>query len=200
MWEERFSNSQDYVFGTEAAAFLRDNLGWLTPGARTLCVADGEGRNSVFLAECGLDVSSFDLSPTAIGRARDLAEARGVALDANVSVWESWDWAGPQWDLVVAIFVQFTDPQARVGQFEDLKRALRPGGRLMLHGYTPKQVEYGTGGPPDPARMYTSDLLRESFAGWHIERLAEYEKELDEGAGHSGRSALIDLIASKPRI
>lgn len=197
MWEDRYKASQDYLFGQQPAGFLLENPGWLRPGLRALCVADGEGRNSVHLAEKGLAVTAFDMAPTAVERARALATARGVAVDFHVSDWAGWDWA-QEFDLVVGIFIQFADPQARKGQFADLRRAIVPGGVLMLHGYTPEQVDYGTGGPPDRSHMYTHGMLADAFGDWRIERLAAYEREVREGRGHSGRSALIDLIARRP--
>ena len=198
MWEDRYRAAGDYLFGVAPAAFLADNARWLTPGLRALSVADGEGRNSVFLAEKGLEVSAFDMAPTAVARARALAAAKGVVVDFHVSTWEEWDWTEGQYDLVSAIFIQFANPAARVQQFDDLRRAVAPGGVLMLHGYTPEQVALGTGGPGDPAHMYTPEILRTGFGDWQIERLEAYERDISEGQGHSGRSALIDLIARKP--
>ena len=197
MWEERYAGEGDYLFGRAPAKFLTENPWLVTPGARVLCVADGEGRNGVHLARQGMAVTSFDLSPTAVARAQALAAEAGVALDALVSRWEGWDWSR-RFDMVLGIFIQFADPAARAGQFADMARAVAPGGRLALHGYTPEQVALGTGGPPNAANMYTEALLRDAFTGWHFERLAAYEREVQEGRGHSGRSALIDMVARKP--
>ena len=197
MWEDRYANAGGYLFGEAPAQMLVENL-WMIEAAETcLCVADGEGRNSVWLAGQGLTVTSFDLSPTAVERARALAEKAGVRVNAHVSDWEGWDWS-QSFDLVVAVFVQFMGPEDRVRQFETLRHAVRPGGRLVLHGYTPEQVEFGTGGPPSRENMYTTDLLRSAFGDWRILRLAAYEREVQEGRGHSGQSALIDLVAEKP--
>jgi hypothetical protein len=118
-------------------------------------------------------------------------------VDFNVTDWAGWDWTR-EFDLVVAIFIQFADPERREGQFADLRRAVTPGGVLMLHGYTPEQIAHGTGGPGNPAHMYTPDLLREAFGDWQVERLASYERDVQEGRGHSGRSALIDLVVRRP--
>lgn len=197
MWEDRYAAQPDYLFGRAPAKFLTENPWLVTPGARALCVSDGEGRNGTYLARQGLAVTSFDMAPTAVARARALAEQAGVPLEAHVARWQDWDWSRP-FDLVVAIFIQYADPQARAGQFADMARAVVPGGRLALHGYTPEQVGFGTGGPPCADNMYTEDLLRDAFAGWRIERLAAYEREVQEGRGHSGRSALIDLVARRP--
>jgi SAM-dependent methyltransferase len=197
MWEARYAAQDDYLFGRAPAKFLTENPWIAMPGARALCVADGEGRNAVHLARAGMRVTSFDLSPTAVGRARALADGAGVTLEAHVSRWQNWDWDRP-FDLVVGIFIQFADPTFRTRQFADVSRAVAPGGRLALHGYTPEQVALGTGGPPDPAHMYTEAMLVDAFAdGWQIERLATYERDVQEGRGHSGRSALIDLVARR---
>jgi SAM-dependent methyltransferase len=196
MWEARYANAGDYLFGEEPAQMLVENP-WMTDGADTcLCVADGEGRNGVWLAGQGLSVASFDLSQTAVERAQVLAAKSGVGINAYVSDWEGWDWS-QSFDLVVAVFVQFMGPEARVRQFETLREAVRPGGRLVLHGYTPEQVEFGTGGPPYPENMYTPELLNDAFGDWRVLRLAAYEREVQEGRGHSGHSALIDLVAEK---
>ena len=193
MWEDRYADAGGYLFGEAPAKVLVENP-WVIDGASTcLCVADGEGRNSVWLATHGLSVTSFDLSPTAVERARALAMKAGVQVDAHVSDWEGWDWS-QSFDLVVAVFVQFMGPEARVRQFDTLRQAVR----LVLHGYTPEQVDYGTGGPPSRENMYTNELLNDAFNDWRILRLAAYEREVQEGRGHSGQSALIDMVAQKP--
>ena len=198
MWEERYSACDNFLFGTDPAVFLRENPGWLRPGLSGLCVADGEGRNSVYLATRGLKITAFELSATAVARARKLAQKRNVSVKFNLSDWQGWDWDAAKFDLVVAIFIQFADPGERAHQFADLKSAVKPGGVLMLHGYRPEQMALGTGGPPYVANMYTTDLLREHFGDWQIKRLASYERDVQEGRGHSGKSALIDLIARRP--
>ena len=197
MWEERYSTHDDYLFGRAPAHVLRDNR-WIVDGAQNaLCVADGEGRNSVFLAEQGIEVTSFDLSSTAIERTRALATESGVSVDANVSQWEDWDWSRT-FDLVVAIFVQFNGADQLPQQFENLRSATRPGGRLLLHGFRPKQLEYGTGGPPVVENLYTEELLREAFGDWDVRRLASYDGEQESGTAHVGKAALIDLVVDRP--
>jgi len=99
---------------------------------------------------------------------------------------------------VAGIYIQFAEPDFRDEIFAGMKRALKPGGILLLHGYRPEQLEYGTGGPPCAENMYTVDLLRAAFSDMEILRLAAYDREVDEGRGHSGMSALIDLVARKP--
>lgn len=198
MWEDRYRQEDGYLFGTGPAGFLVENPWVMSNRDTALCVADGEGRNAVHLARHGLAVTSFDLSQTAVARACALASEHHVSLRTSVSEWAEWDWSH-QYDLVVGIFIQFADPAARVQQFADIKAATKAGGRIALHGYRPEQVALGTGGPPHVANMYTDALLRDAFADWQIDRLASYERDVQEGRGHSGKSALIDLVATKPR-
>lgn len=105
--------------------------------------------------------------------------------------------AGAVYDGVAVIFIQFANPELRARIFEGVARCLKPGGTLVLQGYTPKQIEYGTGGPKVESHMYTEQLLRDAFADLRITELREYEAELDEGMGHKGRSALVGMVARK---
>ena len=197
MWNERYAN-EDYLFGTESAAFLVAQARHLPRGARALCVADGEGRNSTWLAAQGHEVTAFDPAPNALAKARRLAEARGVTVDFREADVEDWPWEEGAVDAVVAIFIQFAPPDLRARLFADMARTLQPGGVLLLHGYAPRQVDYGTGGPPHAENMYTLELLRAAFPGWEVLHAADYDAKIDEGAGHSGRSGLIDFVARKP--
>jgi SAM-dependent methyltransferase len=197
MWNQRFAGD-DYVFGREPNEYLRDNASLLPPGARVLCVADGEGRNSVWLARRGLQVQAFDISEVGVAKARKLAAAAGVSVDFSVADCDHWPWVEDRCDAVVAVFVQFADPAMRQRLFANMVRALKPGGVLILQGYTPKQLDYKTGGPGVLSHLYTADLLREAFKPLQTIELVEYEAELNEGARHAGRSALIGLVARKP--
>lgn len=196
MWEERYA-TPDYVFGTKPAAFLNAHEALLGAGQRALSVADGEGRNSVFLAEKGLSVTALEYAPSAIAKAEALAAARGVTVDfreVDVLAYEF-----PQaYDMVLGIFIQFMGPPARAALFERMKTAVKPAGLMLLHGYTPEQIALKTGGPPSAENMYTEELLRDAFTGWDILTCRAYEAEIKEGTGHAGRSALIDFIARKP--
>lgn len=196
MWDERYS-TDEYLFGTEPANFLVAHAHLLEPASRVLAVADGEGRNSVYLAQLGHDVVAMDASPVGVAKARRLAAQRDVTVDFQVADIMAWDWTPGAYDAVVAIFIQFLSPEQRSDVFAAMQRTLRPGGRLLLHGYRPEQVALGTGGPPDPAVMYTEELLRDAFGAMDIERLESYDTVIEEGNGHSGQSALIDLIAVK---
>lgn len=198
MWEDRFA-TPDYVFGTEPAAFLRDHAALLQPGQNLLSVAEGEGRNAVFCAGLGLRVTGLEYAPSAIAKAHRLAADRGVSIDMRqIDVLDpDAPWPGPV-DVVIGVFIQFAAPDQRSALFARMAAALRPGGLLMLHGYTPEQVGRGTGGPPSRDNMYTPDILRAAFPGWQETVCRTYERTLCEGTGHVGASALIDFIAVKP--
>ncbi len=195
-WDERYA-TDDYIFGTAPNQFLESQAALVKPGMRALAVADGEGRNGVWLAERGAQVHAVDFSAAALDKARRLAAARGVTLTFEQADLLNWDWPEAAYDLVAAIFIQFAPPPERDRLITGIRRCLKPGGLLVLQGYTPKQVEFGTGGPPSAANMYTSELLRDWFGDWDILHLAEHESVIREGAHHHGMSALIDLVARK---
>ena len=195
-WESRFS-ADGYLFGTEPNAFLKAQAHRLRPGLDVLSVADGDGRNGVWLAEQGLNVHSVDFSPTAIQKAEALAAARGVTIRAERADLFAWTWPAEAYDVVVAIFLQFAPPAERKRMFEGMKKALKPGGLLLLEGYGPKQLDYGTGGPKLLDWLYTRALLEDAFSDFSSIEIDEYETELDEGARHKGMSALIDFIGRK---
>lgn len=196
-WNARFA-AADYVFGTEPNRFLASQAPRLKPGLRALCVADGEGRNSVGLAKMGLAVTAFDFSPFGLEKARRLAASKGLKVDYRHGDILDWDWKAAQYDVLAAIFIQFATPAQRAQIFRGFIDALAPGGLLLIEGYSPKQLQYGTGGPKQVENLYTEAMLREAFAPLEIIELREYDAEVQEGPGHSGMSALIDLVARKP--
>jgi cyclopropane fatty-acyl-phospholipid synthase-like methyltransferase len=196
-WDRRFAG-KDFYFGTAPNAFLTTQRSRLKPGQKALAVADGEGRNGVWLAEQGLDVLSLDFSAPAQAKAKRLAAERGVRLAAELADLATWQWGAARFDVVVAIFIQFADPALRDSIFAGMKGCLKSGGLLLLQGYRPEQLNYRTGGPPFVENLYTTELLRTSFADLDILHLAEHDEALAEGEHHVGMSALIDLVARKP--
>ena len=193
-WEERFAGDE-YIFGTAPNEFVTREAGRLRPGADVLCVADGEGRNSTWLAEQGHRVHAAEATANAITKAKALAADRGVEVRHEQIDLETWDWPVAAYDGVVAIFIQFTDPIGRARMFAQMAAALRPGGVLLLEGYGPRQLEYGTGGPKSLDHLYTVEELRTAFPTLRVELLEEYDRVLDEGPRHRGMSALVDLVA-----
>lgn len=196
-WNARYARD-DFHFGEEPNAFVRANAHYLQVGQSVLCVADGEGRNSVFLAEQGMRVAAFDFAPNAVAKAKRLATSRGVHCNHQLGDIFAWDWTAASYDAVVAVFVQFLSPAERDSVFAGMKQAVKPGGVLLVEGYRPEQVDYGTGGPPHREHMYNVEWLASQVSGWEILELNAYDAAIHEGQGHSGMSALIDLVARKP--
>lgn len=195
-WNRRF-DGDGFLFGTEPNVWLRRHASLWPRGGRILSVADGEGRNSVWLAQQGFVVDAFDIAEVGVTKARRFAEQAGVHVNFSVADCDGFNWRPAHYDGVAAIFVQFADPALRERLFARIVESLKPGGLLVLQGYTPKQLEYRTGGPPFVSHLYTEELLRASFAALDIVELEEYEDVLAEGTGHSGRSALIGMVARR---
>ena len=195
-WNERFGGP-DYFYGTTPNAFLASQSHLLRPGLSALAVADGEGRNGVWLAEQGLDVLAVDFSEKALQKSSKLAESRGVALRTELADLHRWNWGEKRFDVIVAVFIQFASSAERPALHAAMQQALKPGGLLLLQGYTPKQLEYRTGGPSNIDNLYTAEDLRRDFGTLEILHLLEHDDEIREGPGHSGLSALVDLVARK---
>ncbi|MHB8666186.1 MAG: class I SAM-dependent methyltransferase [Burkholderiales bacterium] len=195
-WESRFG-VDEYLFGERPNAYLASKAALLRKGSRALSIADGEGRNSIWLAEQGLRVDAFDFSPTAVSKAERLAAGRGVHVEFNVAETFAWNWAPSAYDLVAAIFIQFASPSVRQKLFPLIKRTLKPDGLLILQGYRVEQLQYGTGGPPEADHLYTEAMIREALQDMDIVELRCYDEQVDEGKGHAGMSALMGVVARK---
>lgn len=195
-WNQRYQGP-DYLFGTAPNAFLASQRERLAAGGSALCIADGEGRNSVWLASIGLAVTAFDFSPVAVAKAQQLAQRAGVTVDYRVQSLSDWVWQPEAYDVVAAIFVQFAPPAERERMFAGIVQTLKPGGLLLLQGYRPEQLDYRTGGPSALENLYTEALLRDSLRDLEILQLRSHDELVDEGSGHRGMSALIDVVARK---
>jgi SAM-dependent methyltransferase len=195
-WQQRFA-APGYLFGTAPNAFLKSQAHVLPNRGTALAIADGEGRNGVLLAEQGLDVLSVDFSPEGQAKARSLAKERGVSLRVEQADMTTWDWTLASFDVVAGIFIQFAKPSQRAKIFAGIKHTLKPGGLLLLQGYGLKQLQYRTGGPSEPERLYTRELLAEAFGDFTSLDIREHDSVLKEGDHHVGMSALIDLVGRK---
>jgi SAM-dependent methyltransferase len=195
-WQQRYA-TPGYLFGTAPNEFLKSQAHLLPKRGTALAIADGEGRNGVFLAEQGLDVLSVDFSPLAQDKAKTLAAERGVTLRVEQADVTAWKWQDAEYDVIAAIFIQFATPPERERIFDGIERALKPGGLLLLEGYTPKQLDYKTGGPSRVENLYTRALLEKSFADLSSVYIREYDAEIAEGEHHVGMSALVDLVGRK---
>jgi len=195
-WEGRY-RTPDYVFGKEPNYFLAACRTLLPRSGKALAVADGEGRNGIWLAEQGLDVLSLDFSPTAQEKARALAKQRGVSLTIAPADVHAWDYPDAAFDVVVEIFTQFSSPAERAKKWAGMRKALKPGGLLIIQGYTPKQLQYGTGGPKQVENLYTRAMLEAAFGDLRDVTIVEQELEIHEGTSHGGMSAVINLTARR---
>ena len=179
-WDDRYA-FDGYLFGEAPNAFLASQVHRLKPGWRALAVADGERRNGVWLAEQSLLVESIDGSAVAQAKARRLADARSVAMDLTLADLSLWEWPERQFDVVVAIFIQFAPPMLRTELFAGMVKALKPEGLLMLQGYRPEQLQYGTGGPSSIENLYTVALLRDAFPSLELLALTAHDAVIHEG-------------------
>ena len=196
-WNGRYA-APGFLFGEAPNAYLASKEADLPAHGRALSVADGEGRNSVWLAARGLAVDALDFSPVAVAKARRLAAARGAQVNFAVANVVALDWPVATYDVIAAIFIQFATPEERARLFAWFKRALKPGGILILQGYRVEQLGYRTGGPPEIDHLYTPTIVRDAFADCEILELAAYDAEIHEGSGHSGMSALLGATVRKP--
>ncbi len=195
-WNQRFA-AKHYVFGESPNAYLQSQAIHLVHGT-ALAVADGEGRNGVWLAEQGLQVDAFDFSDIAVQKAQALAQKRKVKIHCVCSDWQSFDWQPAHYDNVVGIFFQFATPEERTPLFARMLSSLKPGGTLIIQGYTPRQLDFNTGGPGKLANLYDEALMLDAFGHLDILDLRTYEAEISEGTGHQGMSGLLGLTARKP--
>ena len=196
-WNERFNN-EEFIFGKEPNEYLvQQTLQYLKSGNSVLCIADGEGRNGVWLAKQGMRVTGFDVSDIALAKANQFAADNKVNIQYSLCDTDGFDWQSNTYDAVIGVFIQFADPEMRARIFKQVHQTLKPGGLFILQGYTPKQLQYKTGGPSLIEHLYTEEMIRDLSHGFDILDLQCYEKELSEGARHTGMSALLGMVAKK---
>lgn len=195
MWDARYG-TPDYVYGTEPNDFLAGVATRIPPG-RVLSIADGEGRNGVFLAGLGYDVTGVDSSSVGSAKAQRLADSRGVHITAIVADLADYVIVPESWEGIVSIFCHVPPPLRR-RVHEQVVRGLTPGGFYVLEGYSVRQLMHGTGGPKSVELLLTLDAVRAELAGLDLLHAGEIERDIHEGALHAGRSAVVQVIARKP--
>ena len=195
MWDERYA-SEEYLYGREPNGFLVSMVDHL-PKGQVLCLGEGEGRNGVWLARLGFEVTALDASGVGLAKARRLAEEHGVPLHTVHSDLAHYAIEPESWDGVVSIFCH-TPAELRRRVHRAVVAGLRPGGALILEAYTPRQLEFGTGGPPVVELMMDLDTLRGELAGLELLHAEETEREIHEGRLHTGRGAVVQIVARKP--
>lgn len=192
-WDERYADT-GYLFGTTPNDFLKSVADRLAPNSKVLCLADGEGRNGVYLAALGHKVTAVDQSRVGLEKAKKLAEEKQVSIETVNADLAEYNFGAESWDCIVSIF--FHIPRAvRARIYPRIMAALKPGCILILESYTPEQLSYSTGGPPTPDLMLTKDELAQHFSEMNLEHLQELEREVIEGTGHTGLASVVQLFA-----
>lgn len=191
-WDARYG-TDEYVYGTEPNDLVRAEAGRIPKGGRVVCLAEGEGRNAVFLAGLGFAVTAVDFSAVGLRKAAQLAETRGVTIEVVEADLATFDLGHEAWDGIVSIWAH-TPPPIRERIHRAIPAALRPGGVFVLEAYRPAQIDLGTGGPKDPALLPTLAELTRDLAGLDLVVAREADREIQEGRLHSGRSATVQIV------
>lgn len=194
-WDARYAGDA-FMYGTAPNDFLREQVGALPAGGRVLCLAEGEGRNAVFLAERGFVVTGVDASRVGLEKAQRLAQQRGVKLETIVADLREFDLGIAQWDAIISIWCH-VPPDLRAGLHPKIVAGLKPGGVLLLEHYHPRQLSYGTGGPPDAKLLVTRADLEHDFAALTVVHAFEGERDIHEGSGHAGKSFVTQFLARR---
>ncbi len=196
MWDQRYE-SDALAYGGSANDFLVEQVAQLRPGT-CLCLAEGQGRNAVWLAEQGFAVTAVDQSPVGMARAMDLAASKGVTIETEVADLAQFDLGQNRWDNIVSIFGHLPS-ELRRDVHRRASAALRSGGVFLLEAYTPDQLATsGTGGPPDQDMLMTCEKLIDELGGLEILLSQEVVRHVDEGEYHKGEAAVVQFIARKP--
>jgi len=194
-WNKRYEK-EEYFYGTKPNHFLRSISGIFTKHSKILCLADGEGRNSVFLASLGHEVTAVDFSEAGFKKATLLAEKKQVDLNYIISDLSEFDFGLEKWDGIVSIFCHLS-PDLRSIVHQKIQTGLRPGGIFIIEAYHPKQLEFSSGGPKDLQMLYTEEILRSNFRNLEWIKLENNLVEIFEGQGHHGLSCVLDGVARK---
>ncbi len=195
-WDERYAE-EGHAYGTEPNTYLTQHVALFKPGQSVLVIGDGEGRNGVWLAQQGLQVLSVDQSAVGLKKAEDLAQARGVRIATEQVDLFTWQWPKDQFDFVVIIFVHFP-PNLRPRLHQAALQALKLGGQIIMESFAVAQLNYNSGGPPDPALLYTLPMLEADFKGAEFLEGDERVVHLQEGKYHAGEGAVVRARVRRP--
>lgn len=195
MWNTRFSG-EDYFYGTEPNDYLKAQADALVPG-EALCLGAGEGRNAVYLAGLGFDVTAMDISAVGLTKALKLAQSRGFHLTTHEANIVTEPFGEARWDLITSIFCHL--PSAvRPELYRKVVRALRPGGHFILEAYTPEQLQLKTGGPREIDLLLEPEATEAQLEGLEFLHVESKRRTIKEGLGHQGESAVLQIFGQKP--
>ncbi len=192
MWNEKYSDPR-FIYGLAPNDFLKQSVHHLTPSGKILCIAEGEGRNAVWLAELGFKVTAVDASEVGLNKGQTLAKSKGVKIDWIHADLQHYNPGQQAWDGVVAIFAHLP-PELRSQVHADCVESLKAGGVLLLEAYTPEQLRFRTGGPSNPDWLMTPEMLEQELRGLTFERLQKVERQIIEGIGHTGTGSVVQVI------
>jgi cyclopropane fatty-acyl-phospholipid synthase-like methyltransferase len=194
LWDQREAQI-DYAYGTKPNAFFKQQIDDLTPG-KLLLPAEGEGRNAAYAAAKGWDVFAFDISIEGKKKALQLAERMGVEISYEVGEYDNLDYGEDLFDLVAIIFAH-VDPRLRAGFHHTMAEQLKPGGKIILEGFSKDQITRTTGGPKNPDMLFSNDELKRDFSNLSRIKIWEREVLLNEGHYHQGLAAIIRATGTK---
>lgn len=194
-WNTRYAEN-GFAYGTQPNVYLNSHAALFKKGAKVLVIGDGEGRNGVWLAEQGCQVTSVDASKVGVEKAQALAAEKGVNIDAIVADLNEWEWPKSEYDFIVIIYVHFP-PEVRALLHDKVISSLKTGGQLIMESFTPEQLNYSSGGPPVLEMLYTAEMMQDDFKLLEIQQLEECTADLEEGKYHVGVAAVIRLLARK---
>jgi SAM-dependent methyltransferase len=194
-WDERYRD-EAYFYGFSPNDFLREHAGLFEAGDRVLSLAEGEGRNAVFLAQRGCQVRGVDFSARGYEKAMRLAQQQGVAIEYDVADLTLYDMGEAKWDGVVSIFCHLSESD-RLALYRSIRRGLKPGGVFLLESYNKKQLDYGTGGPKEVSHLVSLGDLTGAFDRFEIVLTQDIVRDVQEGTRHSGAGSVTQFIARK---
>lgn len=193
-WNERYAAS-NFAYGKESNQFLKENLHFL-PKGKVLFVAEGEGRNAIFAAKNGFEVSAFDYSESGQQKALMLAQEQGVSVDYLVSDVLELPYEKESFDGIVLIFAHFP-AEIRKQAHLKLLELLKPGGKIIFEAFGKEQLNYTSGGPKDIDMLFSEGEVRNEFPGISFDSLSTEKIVLDEGLFHQGEGVVVRFVGTK---
>ena len=194
-WNERFGEP-GFMYGDQPNDFLKAQSFSLKPGGRILCLAEGEGRNGVYLATQGYDVTCVDFSESGLKKTQQLSDTHGVSVCTECADLSHYEIEQDAWDGIVMIFGHFNE-DLRASLYQRIRKGLKRGGTLLMEVYSKAQLSHGTGGPKSIEYLYDKQELEAAFSDFNSVSIEELTREINEGAYHNGMSATIQVKAIK---
>lgn len=195
MWNEKFS-AEDYLYGTQPNDFLKAMSSLLPQTSKVLCIGEGEGRNAVYLATLGHQVTAVDASEVGLSKAQKLAQQKNTTIETLVCDLSDFDFGVEQWDAIISIFCHLPE-QLRQKVHGQIPTGLKPGGFVIIEGYHPKQLSFNTGGPKNLEFLMSAQQLKTELETLEWQHLTELERNIIEGSGHTGPGYVTQAVGQK---